>query len=131
MKEKILDQQHQKYTILWDGDCVFCSRCAAWVQKNTSSSVELIPYQNAPNPPVDTDLASECGKAVHLQFPNGNFERGGQACLTIMELVGYKRVGRVFRNRFLRWIPEAIYHLISRNRKLLSSFLTGGRSKNQ
>tara|TARA_Y100000814_G_C12291362_1_gene388584 strand:+ start:644 stop:1018 length:375 start_codon:yes stop_codon:yes gene_type:complete len=122
MKEKNLEQQQPKYTIFWDGDCVFCSRCASWVEKNVPSTVKLIPYQYASNPPVDADLASECGKAVHIQLPNGNFERGGLACLTIMELAGYKWVSRVFKNPFFIWIPEKVYYFVARNRNFISSF---------
>tara|TARA_B100000902_G_C27274687_1_gene898176 strand:+ start:978 stop:1355 length:378 start_codon:yes stop_codon:yes gene_type:complete len=122
MKEKKLDQHHKKYTVFWDGDCAFCSRCATWVKEKTPPTVELVPYQNAPNPPIDANLASECGKALHLQLPNGNFERGGKACVSILELIGYKIIGRIFKNRFLNWIPETLYYLIARNRKILSFF---------
>jgi predicted DCC family thiol-disulfide oxidoreductase YuxK len=117
-----------QYWLLWDGDCGFCRRAVQWaLQRDRAGLIAATPYQQAPAPPMDEALALACSRAVHLRHPGGRLERAGRACLTALELVGYRRTARLLRLWPLVWGVEAGYWLVARNRILFSKLLFRGK----
>ena len=113
-----------QYWLLWDGDCGFCRRAVAWAQdRDQEGRLAVLPYQQAPWPPMDEGLAAACSRAVHLRHPDGRLERAGRACLTVLELVGYRRAVPWLRRWPLVWGVELGYCLVARNRMLFSKLL--------
>lgn len=72
---------------------------------------------------MDEDLLRACRSAVHLCHPDGKIERAGRACLTVLSLMGYRRLSGALRTRPLLWFVEFGYGLVARNRSFFSRFL--------
>ncbi len=125
-QKKPLDGQ---YWLLWDGDCGFCRRAVGWaLVRDRAGLLAAMPYQQAAGPPMDEDLAAACSRAVHLRHPDGRLERAGRACLTVLELAGYRWAARWLRLPPLVWGVELGYWLVARNRNLFSKWLFRPRS---
>ena len=62
-----------------------------------------------------------CAQAVHILHPNGQIERAGRACLTVLQLIGCPSIlVRFMRLPPLIWTLEIGYWLVARNRSLFS-----------
>ena len=68
------------------------------------------------------DLAVRCAKALHVITPTGQILSGGRAGLCVLDLLGYKRVARLFSLPPLVWITELVYWIVARNRRFFSWF---------
>lgn len=113
-----------QYWLLWDGDCGFCRRAVEWaLQRDRAGLLAALPYQQAPWPPMDEDLAHACSRAVHLRHPDGRLERAGRACLSVLELAGFHKTARWLRLPPLVWGVELGYWLVARNRMVFSRLL--------
>ncbi len=109
------------YQIFWDGECRFCQRSLSWaLSRDSDKLLVATPYQQVPDPPMDPVLTQACRHAVHLQHPDGQLERAGRACLTIIELIGYRRLARWGRKRPLIWAIELGYGIVAHHRRLFS-----------
>jgi predicted DCC family thiol-disulfide oxidoreductase YuxK len=111
------------YTIFWDGECRFCGRCVSWALAQAGNDLQAIPYQQVSTPPMDDALRLACRRAVHLEHPGGQLEKAGQACLSVLELIGYKRLARWGRRRPLIWCIELVYWFVAQNRRIFSRVL--------
>ena len=112
-----------RHWLLWDGECGFCRRSVEWARARDSRElIVALPYQQAPWPPMDEQLRAACSRAVHLRHPDGELERAGRACLTVLELIGYRRTAQLLRRWPLVWLVEAGYWLVARNRMIFSRF---------
>jgi predicted DCC family thiol-disulfide oxidoreductase YuxK len=110
--------------LLWDGDCGFCRRCAAWAERRDAThAFRAVPYQQAPSPPMTPELRQACARAVHLLTPEGKMLRAGRACLWVLERIGYPVLARVLALPPLVWVVEVGYWLVARNRRLASRVL--------
>ncbi|MCC7264022.1 MAG: DUF393 domain-containing protein [Candidatus Latescibacteria bacterium] len=120
--------REDQYWLLWDGHCAFCRRAAAWArERDCAGMLVALPYQQAPQPPMDEALAAACRRAVHLRHPDGQLERAGRACLTVLELAGYPRIARCLRRPPLVWGVELGYWIVARNRALFSRLMFRAR----
>lgn len=116
--------QADKYWLLWDGECGFCRRAVFWaLARDQVGLLAALPYQQAPWPPMDENLALACRRAVHLRHPDGRLEGAGRACLRVLELVGYRRTAHWLRLPPLVWGVELGYWLVARNRMVFSRLL--------
>jgi len=107
-------------TIFWDGECRFCGRCVSWSLARAGEQLQAIPYQRAAVPPMSDALRLACRRAVHLQHPDGRLEKAGRACLSVLELIGYKRLAYWGRRRPFIWCIELGYWFVAHNRRLFS-----------
>jgi predicted DCC family thiol-disulfide oxidoreductase YuxK len=107
--------------LLWDGDCGFCRRGVEWAERrDTSHAFRAIPYQQAPSPPMTSELRQACARAVHVLTAEGPVLRAGRACLWVLERIGYPGLARVLALPPLVWAVEVGYWLVARNRRLAS-----------
>jgi predicted DCC family thiol-disulfide oxidoreductase YuxK len=107
-------------TLVFDGDCAFCSTSARSVRALTGPAVRVIPYQRA-----DLDalgLTPEQGaEAVWFVHPDGRKERGHRAIAAALSAVGgvWRPVGAVLGSDALGPLAGGIYAWIARNRHRL------------
>ena len=111
-----------QYWLFWDGECGFCRRAVDWARTRDRTDLLLpVPYQQAPDPPMHPKLSAACAHAVHILHPNGQIERAGRACLTVLQLIGCPSIlVRFMRIPPLIWTLEIGYWLVARNRSLFS-----------
>jgi predicted DCC family thiol-disulfide oxidoreductase YuxK len=110
--------------LLWDGECGFCRRSAAWAERrDTGHTFRPVPYQQAPSPPMTPELRAACARAVHLVTADGRVLRAGRACLWVLERTGFPLLARVLALPPLVWAVEVGYWLVARNRRLASRVL--------
>ena len=112
--------ENRKATMLWDGDCGFCFR---WIQRwrrATGDAVDYRPYQEALDdfPQV---IEEECKTAVQLVLPDGRVLKAAHAVLQSLALGGrHVWMLRLYaRSRCFRWLTEAAYRFVARNRSWL------------
>ncbi|MCH2185345.1 DUF393 domain-containing protein [Myxococcota bacterium] len=110
--------------VLWDGECAFCRRGILWFQsRDVNARLRMVPYQEAPSPPMTPELALACEKALFVIHPNGNQIRAGRAILYLFGVVGYTRLARLGARRPWIWGIEFGYWLVARHRQIASRFL--------
>lgn len=110
--------------VLWDGDCGFCRRGIAWVERqDREGRFRCVPYQQAEHPLLDAALRDACAKAVHVITADDQVLAGGRAALYVLEGIGWRGRARVLGSPPLFWAVEAGYGLVARHRRLFSRFL--------
>jgi predicted DCC family thiol-disulfide oxidoreductase YuxK len=115
--------QSGAHLVLWDGDCGFCRRAIAWLQRNDRQHrFQFMKYQEAPSPPMTPALYRACSQAVHVIDDQGAIRRGGRATLFILEQEGWGPVARFLSLPPLIWLVEMLYRLVATNRLLFSRF---------
>jgi predicted DCC family thiol-disulfide oxidoreductase YuxK len=109
--------------ILWDGECGFCRRSAAWfVSHARHRTLQAIPYQQAPSPPMTPELYAACEHAVHIVLPDGRILRAGRALLFLMEQTGWRWLARVLRVPPLVGLVEWFYGIVAQDRPFFARF---------
>ena len=88
-----------------------------------------MPYQEAPDPPVDDDLRARCEDALYVVTPDGEEIGAGRGLIFIAERIGYGWVGFLKHPPFI-WFVELGYRFMANNRGLFAKFFfrseTGG-----
>ena len=112
----------QTIWLLWDGECDFCQLSAAWMSaRNPHSILTIIPYQDAPSPPMTPAFRVQAARAVQVVTAEGTCYSGASAVMFALESVGWHAgIARSLRKRPLRWGADALYWLIARNRSRLA-----------
>jgi predicted DCC family thiol-disulfide oxidoreductase YuxK len=111
------------HLVLWDGDCGFCGRLIAWLQRNDRQHCfRFIKYQEAPSPPMTPELYRACREAVHVIDREGSIRRGGRATLFILEREGWGSIARILNLPPLIWLVEMLYRVVATNRSFISRF---------
>lgn len=109
-----------KPTMLWDGECGFCSHWIRRWQKATSDTVEYYPYQEVLSEFPQVSEA-DCKAAVQLVMPDGRVLSAAHAVLESLAVGG--RATRMLalyeRSRFFRGLTEAAYRFVAANRSWL------------
>lgn len=112
-----------RHWMLWDGECNLCRRVAAWVRwKDKEQRFQIVPYQEAPSPPMTPELYKACEFAVHVVTADGTILRAGRATLFIFSQIGYAPVTRILSLPPLIWIIELLYKLVANNRDFFANF---------
>lgn len=115
---------HEPDIVLWDGECAFCRRGILWFQnRDVNARLKMVPYQQAPSPPMTPALAEACQKALYVIRPDGEQIRAGRAILYLFGIIGYTRLARLGAQRPWVWAIEFGYWLMARNRQIASRFL--------
>lgn len=108
------------HLILWDGDCGFCRRTAAWIMRHDRRHrFAAMPYQQAPSPPMTPALYAACAESVHVVKSNGEILRAGRAALFILENIG-RAPSRLLGLPPFIWIVEWGYRIVANHRILFS-----------
>jgi len=117
-----------KHLLLWDGDCGFCARCAAWLQAQDQRQLfEILPHQQKSEAflaEYDLDHAA-CNQEIKLITADGKIMGGAEALNFFLE----KYVPWAWIMRVIKRLPPLLaleklaYRAIAKNRPLLSKWL--------
>jgi len=117
-------ENNDRHWLLWDGDCGFCRRSAAWVRRrDVQNRFRIVPYQEAPSPPMTPALKLACERAVHVIKSDGTTLRAGRATLFILELTGWGLFAKLLALQPFVWVVELWYWIVARNRDLFSKLM--------
>ncbi len=84
--------------VLWDGDCGFCRRSVEWIARHDDAGrFRLVPYQDAPAPPMTPALRAAAPHAVHVVTADGRVLRAGRAFLHVLDRLGWHATARLLR----------------------------------
>jgi predicted DCC family thiol-disulfide oxidoreductase YuxK len=106
---------------VFDGDCGFCRRWAAWVQRRADDAVEFVPYQSI-------DLAAtgltveQVTTASYFVDPAGRRFRGNRSFTRVLRSSPKRRwrlVGALGDLPVVRWPLTAFYRWVVGNRHRL------------
>jgi len=114
----------RRHWIVWDGECGFCRRAVDWaLARDRKGDFEALPYQAVPSPPMTPELHAACHDAVHVRTKDGQWLRGGRACLFILEHIGWPRLARLARVPPAMCILDGVYRVVAANRTFFSRLL--------
>jgi predicted DCC family thiol-disulfide oxidoreductase YuxK len=113
-----------RHLLLWDGACGFCRRAVEGVRRrDRDGRFEIVPYQQAPAPPMTPELAAACAKAVHVLTADGQLLRAGRASLFVLGETGHPWLARILGLPPLVWLVELGYVIVARHRSFFSRLL--------
>jgi predicted DCC family thiol-disulfide oxidoreductase YuxK len=107
-------------TLVFDGDCGFCTRCVALVPKAARRRTDVVPYQRADLPALGL-TAEECAAAVQWVSDDGTRARGHAAIGRLLQDAGgvWRLLGMALLIPPLSWLAAGIYRLVAANRMRL------------
>ncbi len=115
------NQTKSQDLVLWDGKCGFCRRGVRWFERrDLTHRMKMVPYQQAPSPPMTPELARACDRALYIVHPDGSMTRAGRAILHMLALTGHPRLARWLAFPPFVWAVEIGYWLVARNRQIAS-----------
>jgi Uncharacterized protein conserved in bacteria len=107
-------------TFVYDGDCAFCSRCAAFIDRWIPTHVRVLPWQFA-----DLDALGltpqQCDEAVWWVGTDGVRAAGPDAIARLLgtSRAGWRLLGAVLRLAPVRALAWPSYRWVARNRHRL------------
>lgn len=115
--------------VLYDGECGFCRWCAAWIKRrDAQGKFRVVPFQQAPSPPMTDGLRRKCEQAVHVITERGEVLKAGRATVYVLSSLPHVGWLRVFLYPPLVWVAEGAYWLVARSRGIISRFVSIGNS---
>jgi predicted DCC family thiol-disulfide oxidoreductase YuxK len=105
-------------TLVYDGDCGFCTWAAMAGRRALPAAVTVLPWQKADLPALGLDEAA-VNSAVQWVAPGVPPQAGHRAIATwlIMSGLPWSVAGGVMLVPPVSWLAAGIYHLVSRNRQ--------------
>ena len=114
-----------RLVVLYDADCGFCSWCATALDRlDGRHRLRLLPLQRAATYLDDAPPQATLLDQIHVRDEAGRWHRGGTALLRVAGVVPILRplavAGRIPP---VRWVFEAWYRVVARNRHRLGRLL--------
>lgn len=107
-------------TLVYDGDCAFCTRCVDWMSSRMRRLPVIVPWQRADLESLGLS-AAQC--EVALQFVNGDgrISSGERAVARVLLHAGsgWKVLGAVLLVPGVRHLAGLVYRWVARNRHRL------------
>lgn len=114
----------QKYLVLWDGDCRFCSKGIDWVRRmDQVGALDLQPYQGVSSPIMTPEFSADCARAIQVVLHDGSILSAGRAVLFMWSVLGWKRTSRFFSLPPMIWLIEIAYSFVASHRSFFSRIL--------
>jgi len=104
-------------TVIYDGDCAFCSSSVRFLQRVVKPGATFVPYQFIN--PADFGLTlAECETALRYVHPDGSTFAGHEAYRQMLKQEGgaWAALGFLMRTPGYYAIANAVYRLIAKNR---------------
>ena len=106
--------------LIYDGECAFCKRCAAWIAARLPTGTPVLASQQ-------TDLtalglsAEQAAEAAWWINTDGQPHRGHTAIAAALQACegGWGRLGRVLTVPVISTLAAGVYELVARNRHRL------------
>ncbi|MEM9691486.1 MAG: hypothetical protein AAGA56_02990, partial [Myxococcota bacterium] len=84
----------------------------------------MVPYQEAPSPPMTEPMREACARAIHVVKADGEVLRAGTAAMYLLRHLGFPLTGAIGVAIPFIWSTELGYAFISTYRgRLYRSFL--------
>ncbi|MDQ2985281.1 MAG: DUF393 domain-containing protein [Armatimonadota bacterium] len=113
----------QRAWVLIDGDCGLCKHFGAWVRRmDRPGRFTVVPFQTAPDPPVNAALRKRCESAMHVVDEEGRVYRGGDAFVFIRRAL-QKPLGGIMGIQPFKSLVDLSYWIVSNNRDKFAPYL--------
>lgn len=107
-------------TLVFDGDCGFCTSSAGWVARRWRAPARVVPWQRLPAGVLDRLGLTEAQVSGAAWWVDGAGRtwRGHLAVARSLEPAGggWAAVGRALRVPPFRWLAAAVYAVVARVR---------------
>ena len=102
-------------TMLYDGECGFCTRTMELAAARLPDRVTWVPYQSVDLPAYGIS-AAEAGRSVHLVDPSGRVEHGSAAVARVLVHAGgaWALLGHLMLVPPVSLVAEVVYRLVGR-----------------
>ena len=106
--------------LVYDGDCVFCTRCAAWIATRLPEGTPVLASQEADLAALDL-TAEQASEAAWWIDAEGDQHRGHRAIAAALRACGggWALLGRALVWPGISFLAAGVYELIARNRHRL------------
>ncbi|MDO8309635.1 MAG: DCC1-like thiol-disulfide oxidoreductase family protein [Actinomycetota bacterium] len=106
-------------TVVFDGDCAFCTTSAARLASWSAGHLEVVPWQRADLAALGL-TARECAAAVQYVGPEGHYAAGAAVSRALQRCRSpWREAGRLLGHRALAPFTERIYAVVAVNRHRL------------
>lgn len=107
-------------TLVYDGDCAFCTRCVGWMERWVPVALPVVPWQWADLTALGVTQA-EAERAVQLVETGGRRTSGAAAIARLLVHAGgaWAGLGVLLQVPPFRWLAAAAYRVIADNRDRL------------
>ena len=115
--------------LLYDGECDFCQKWADWVRTRDAQArrFHILPWQEAPSPPMTPLLRIQAQQAVQLITADGRRLHGGRAVLLVLRETGWHpNLVRLVERRPFVWFVDLGYRIVAANRPRFSRLTPPG-----
>lgn len=117
-------QPPSTFVIVYDGNCRFCTRIAAWAASRARVPVTTVAFDAMPREAWLTSLSEgDVLRQAHLITPGGVEYHGGAAATAALRLTRFAVVGKILDLPLMNIARDAGYALTVRSRRLLSSVI--------
>lgn len=113
--------------LVYDGDCGFCSRAAAWIERcDRRARLAILPAQTAGLLAAARLTPLEAAQAAWAITPDGRRWRGAGAILVVLEVAlgGWLRLSWIYGLPGLTQVADAAYQWVANNRHRLAGTAT-------
>ena len=107
-------------TLIYDGDCDFCRRCADWISARLPAGTLVVASQEADLAALSLTARQASGAAWWIDA-GGDQHRGYRAIAAALQACGgvWSRIGRVLTCPGISLLAAGVYELVARNRHRL------------
>lgn len=107
-------------SVIYDGDCAFCSSAARFGKAKVAPNLEFLAYQQTDLTKFDL-TATECEKSLQYVADDHHIYSGASAVAEILISADfpYLLIGRVMNLPLINRLAQLGYNLIARNRHRL------------
>ena len=104
--------------LIYDGDCVFCTRCAVWAEQRLPEGAEVVAWQAVPDLGRYGLTVDDVTSAAYWVDRSGKAHRGHRAAARTLLAIGgaWRLLGALLLVPPISWLAAGLYELIARNR---------------
>jgi len=107
-------------TLVFDGDCAFCTKCVAKIPKKAAAALTIVPWQFADLEVLGLSPA-ECIRALQFVDDDASISSGHAAVAAVLRRAGlpWKPIGAVMVLPPVSWLAAGVYRIVAANRARL------------
>lgn len=107
-------------TLVYDGDCAFCTRCVEWMKERMRRLPVIVPWQSADLESLGLS-AAQCEIALQFVDEQGRISSGEKAVARVLLHAGrsWKVLGALILVPGVRHLAGLLYRWVARNRHRL------------
>lgn len=107
-------------TLVYDGDCSFCTRSVAAIGRLRLAEPRVVAFQHADLPALGL-TASQCERELQWVSADGRVDGGAQGVARLLLASGppWAMLGAALRRPPLSWLAAGVYRLVAANRHRL------------